>query len=37
MYFLIEDNELLEKCDTIWEKVSSDFKKESESKPVYNK
>ena len=26
MYFLIEDNDLLEKYDTIWDKVSSDKK-----------
>ena len=27
MYFLIEDNELLKKCNTIWDKVSADVKK----------
>ena len=27
MCFLIEDNELLEKCNTIWAKVNSDIKK----------
>ena len=27
IYFLIEDDELLEKCNTIWDKVSSDLKK----------
>ena len=27
MYFLIEDDELLEKHNTIWDKVSSDIKK----------
>ena len=27
MYFLIEDYELLEKCNTIWDKVSSDVRK----------
>ena len=26
MYFLIEDNELFEKYNTIWDKVSSDIK-----------
>ena len=37
MYFLIEDDDLLEKYDTIWDKVSADIKKENYSKPVYNK
>ena len=27
MYFLIEDDELLEKYNTIWDKVSADIKK----------
>ena len=27
MYFLIEDDELLEKYNTIWNKVSADIKK----------
>ena len=27
MYFLIEDNDLLEKYNTIWDKVSADTKK----------
>ena len=36
MYFLIEDDDLLEKCNTIWDKVSADIKKEFDSKPVYN-
>ena len=35
-YFLIEDVDLLEKCNTIWHKVSADIKKESDSEPVYN-
>ena len=35
--FLIEDDELLEKCNTIWDKVSADIKKELDSEPVYNK
>ena len=26
MYFLIEDDEFLEKYDTIWDKVSTDIK-----------
>ena len=37
MYFLIEDDDLLKKYNTIWDKVSSDIKKEFDSKPVYNK
>ena len=37
MYFLIEDDDLLEKYNTNWDKVSSDNKKEFDSKPVYNK
>ena len=37
MYFLIEDDDLLENYDTIWDKVSTDIKNEFDSKPVYNK
>ena len=37
MYFLIEDDDLLEKYNTIWDKVSADFKNEFDSEPVYNK
>ena len=37
MYFLIEDEELLEIYNIIWDKVSADIKKESDSEPVYNK
>ena len=37
MYFCIENNDLLKKYNTIWDKVISDFKKEFNSKPVYNK
>ena len=37
MYFLIVDDELLEKYNTIWDKVSADIKKEFDSEPVYNK
>ena len=37
MYFLIEDDDLLEKYNTIWVKVSADIKKEFDSQPVYNK
>ena len=37
IYFLIEGDELLEKYNTIWDKVSADIKKEFDSEPVYNK
>ena len=37
MYFLIEDDDLLGKYNTIWNKVSADIKKEFISEPVYNK
>ena len=37
IYFLIEDESLLEKYKTIWDKVSSDIKKELDRKPVYRK
>ena len=37
MYFSIEDDDLLEKYNTIWDKVSGDTKKEFDSEPVYNK
>ena len=37
MSFLIEDDELLEKYNKIWEKVKYSLKKEFDSKPVYNK
>ena len=37
MYFLIEDDELLEKYNTIWDKASADIKKKFHGKPVYNK
>ena len=36
IYFLIEGYDLLEKYDTIWDKVSADIKKEFDIKPVYN-
>ena len=36
-YFLIEDDDLLETYNTIWDKVSADVKKEFNSEPVYNK
>ena len=37
MYFLIEDNNLLEKYNTILDKVRADIRKEFDTKPVYNK
>ena len=37
MYFLIEDDDLLEKYNTIWDEVSADIKHEFDSEPVYNK
>ena len=37
MYFLIKDDELLEKYNTIWDKASADIKKEFGSEPVYNR
>ena len=36
-YFLSENDDLLEKCNNIWDKVSPDVKKEFCSKSVYNK
>ena len=35
--FFIEDDDLLEKYNTIWDKVSADIKKEFVSKLVYEK
>ena len=37
MYFLIKDDDLLKKYNTIWDNVSAGIKKENYSKPVYNK
>ena len=37
MHFLFEYDELLEKYNTIWDKVSADIRKEFDSKPVYSK
>ena len=37
MYFLIEDDDSLEKYNTIWDKVSAYTKKDFDSEPVYNK
>ena len=37
MYFLIEDDDLLEKYNTIWDKIRADIKKEFDGNPAYNK
>ena len=37
MYFLSEDDNLLKKYNTIWNKVSADVKREFDRKPVYIK
>ena len=37
MYFLIEDDVILEKYNTVWDKVSAYIKKEFNSEPFYNK
>ena len=37
MYFLIEDDELFEKYNTIWDKVGADIIKEFDSEPVSKK
>ena len=34
---MIEDDDLLEKYNSVWDKVSADIKKEFGSEPVYNK
>ena len=36
-YFLIEHDDLLEKCNIIWDKISANIKKEFDSKLVYKK
>ena len=36
MSFLIKDNEILEKCNEIWEKISNSIKKWFDSEPEYN-
>ena len=36
MYFLMEDDELWEEYNAIWDKVSADINKEYDSEPVYN-
>ena len=37
MYFLIEDNDLLKKYNTIWDKVSVNITRQFGSESVYNK
>ena len=37
MYFLIEDDELLDKCNSVSGKVSTSTKKYFDSEPIYNK
>ena len=37
MHRLIEDDDLLEKYNTIWDKVSADIKKGFDSESIYNK
>ena len=37
IYFLIEDDDFLEKYNTIWNNVSADIKIEFDSEPVYHK
>ena len=35
--FLIKDDDLIEKCNAVWDGVSADIKEEFYSEPVYNK
>ena len=37
MCFLIEDEDLVQIYNIIWDKVKADIKKEFDSEPVYNK
>ena len=37
MYFLTEDDDLVEKYNIIWDKVSANIKKQFDSEHVYNK
>ena len=37
MHFFIKDDDLLKKCNTIWDKVNADIKKEFDSQPIYSK
>ena len=37
MYILIEDDNLLEKYNTVWDKISADIKKEFDTESICNK
>ena len=37
VFFLIKDDDILEKYNTAWDKVSTDIKKEFDSESVYNR
>ena len=37
MYFLIEDDEVLKKYNTIWDKISADIRKEFDSESACSK
>ena len=37
MHFFVEDDDLLKKYNTIWNKFNADIEKEFNSEPVYNK
>ena len=37
MYFLIDNDDLLEKCNTLCDKASADIKKYFDSETVHNK
>ena len=37
MYISIKDNDLLEKYNTIWDKVTADINKYIDNEPAYNK
>ena len=37
MYFWIQDDELLETYNNIWDKISAGITKKFDSEPVYNK
>ena len=36
MYFLIEDDDLLEKYNTVWDNVRAEIKKGFDSESIYN-
>ena len=36
IYFLIKDNDLLNKYNTVWDKISADAKIDINNKPAYN-